>query len=348
MAPETPLTGRRSGIFSRIFSGLRSGVAPTQSRSAFFHNPDDGITGSIAPLASGAAQLAARLPGLVVHAERIAATVAAGQHGRRRAGPGETFWQYRPAQPGEPVTRIDWRQSARSHRAYVRETEAEIAQTVWLWCDLSPSMAWSSCPDDGQTQHPQKRDRAILLLLALATLLENGGERVGLLTSDGPAMLPPDAGRIATRLALSLGTLAGRPSQSLPLAAMLPRFAKLIIASDFLGARTGLPHLFRHLAARPVSTQLLQIVDPAERDLPYAGRIRFVGTEDEPDLTLPRVEALRQDYGKLFSERQQYLRTLADASGHALLTHVTDQSPATALLTLSSSLTGQIRPGMRG
>ncbi len=39
--------------------------------------------------------LAATLPPLLVAAERVAATVAQGVHGRRRAGMGESFWQFR-------------------------------------------------------------------------------------------------------------------------------------------------------------------------------------------------------------------------------------------------------------
>ena len=42
-----------------------------------------------------AATLAARLPSLVVAAKQIAQSVMHGVHGRRRAGPGETFWQFR-------------------------------------------------------------------------------------------------------------------------------------------------------------------------------------------------------------------------------------------------------------
>jgi len=34
-------------------------------------------------------------PALLAEAERVAAVVASGVHGRRRAGQGETFWQYR-------------------------------------------------------------------------------------------------------------------------------------------------------------------------------------------------------------------------------------------------------------
>src|SRR5438128_7242504 len=88
--------------------------------------------------------LAATMPRLILEARRISATVIHGLHGRRRAGPGENFWQYRRFFSGEPARRVDWRRSARDEHLYVREREWEAAHTVWLWPDRSPSMLFSS------------------------------------------------------------------------------------------------------------------------------------------------------------------------------------------------------------
>src|ERR1700760_4013999 len=88
--------------------------------------------------------LGGRLPPLLVAARRVAATVAQGVHGRRRVGQGDSFWQFRPFVTGDAIGRIDWRQTAKSERAYVRETEWEAAQTVALWRDGSASMRWRS------------------------------------------------------------------------------------------------------------------------------------------------------------------------------------------------------------
>ena len=112
--------------------------------------------------------LGARLPPLLVAAERVAATVAQGVHGRRRVGQGDSFWQFRRFVQGDPIARVDWRQSAKSGRPvpdgwFIRETEWEAAQTVCLWRDASSSMRWRSA---GATV--EKRERAGLLLLALA------------------------------------------------------------------------------------------------------------------------------------------------------------------------------------
>src|SRR5215831_7756020 len=88
--------------------------------------------------------LAATIPRLILEARRVAATVIHGLHGRRRAGSGENFWQYRRFVSGEPAQRVDWRRSARDDHLYVREQEWEAAHTIWLWPDRSASMAFAS------------------------------------------------------------------------------------------------------------------------------------------------------------------------------------------------------------
>jgi uncharacterized protein (DUF58 family) len=114
---------------------------------------------------------------------RIAASVIHGLHGRRRAGTGENFWQFRRFVSGEEVRRIDWRRSARDDHLYVREREWEAAHTFWIWPDRSPSMAFVS-----QLARDTKLDRALVMAFALAEVLVEGGERVGI-----PGMMRPTA-----------------------------------------------------------------------------------------------------------------------------------------------------------
>src|ERR1700692_2062006 len=119
--------------------------------------------------------LAASMPRLILEARRVAATVIHGLHGRRRAGPGENFWQYRRFISGEPASRVEWRRSARDDHLYVRELEWEAAHTVWIWPDRSPSMNFAS---------PLVRDsklfRALVIAMALAAVAVEGGEGGGI------------------------------------------------------------------------------------------------------------------------------------------------------------------------
>src|ERR1700704_6328439 len=137
-----------------------------------------------------AERLGAALPPLLVEAERLTSGVWLGVHGRRKAGMGETFWQFRRYRVEDPATSVDWRQSAKSQHVYVREREWEAAETVWFWRDASASMRYASLK-----AVPEKWERATVLSLALASLLTRGGERIGLLGTGAP----PSSGRIALR-----------------------------------------------------------------------------------------------------------------------------------------------------
>src|SRR6202521_5196999 len=146
--------------------------------------------------------LAATMPRLILEARRVAATIIHGLHGRRRAGPGKNFWQFRRFMSGEPASRVDWRRSARDDHLYVREREWEAAHTGWIWPDLSPSMEFAS-PLVWET----KRDRALVLAFALGELLVRGGERVGI-----PGTMRPTANRaVVERMAEAIIHAAAAP-----------------------------------------------------------------------------------------------------------------------------------------
>lgn len=282
-----------------------------------------------------AEDLARALPPLLVEAERVAATVAQGVHGRRRVGQGETFWQFRRYQPGEPASRIDWRQSAKSQPLYVRETEWEAAQTVWLWRDASASMDYASGP-----RLAPKRDRAELLLLALASLLARGGERVALMGGD----LPPASGRAAmSRLAMAMahaGPAAASPDSVPSTASDLPRHARAVMFGDFLEPVAATAERVAAMVARGVRGHLVQILDPAEETLPFEGRIRFEGTEGEGTVLIGRAETARADYRLRLRRHRDALGALARTSGWTFAVHHTDAAPAPALLALYQTLAG--------
>jgi uncharacterized protein (DUF58 family) len=275
-------------------------------------------------------QLAAALPPLLVAADRVASTVAQGVHGRRRVGTGDAFWQFRQYQFGDAASRVDWRRSAKSDRLFVRETEWAAAESVWLWRDGSASMRWKS-----SYASESKRERAEILLLALAALLIRGGERVALLGVDRLA----SSGRAV--LDRFSATLSGNGSEaSLPAVEELPRHARVVLIGDFLSPLAELDKLVRAYAAAGIGGHLMQIVDPAEEDLPYAGRTRFTAVEGSGELLVGRVEALRPDWAARLKRRSEALSTLARNIGWTVARHRTDRPPQSALLSLYTTLAG--------
>ncbi|HWD58423.1 MAG TPA: DUF58 domain-containing protein [Stellaceae bacterium] len=293
---------------------------------------------AIVSLRHRAEESAAALPPLMVAAERIAATVAQGVHGRRRVGQGETFWQFRPYQPGDAAQRIDWRESAKSQRLYVRETEWEAAQSVWLWRDASPSMDYSSAAYVPGGDWPTKRARAELILVALASLLVRGGERLALLGS----LMAPLSGRIALSRLVDLverdGPHAASSRAGLPVIENLPRAGQLVLIGDFLSPLEATQKIVAGFAAAGIGGHMLQIVDPAEEDLPFDGRVRFEGVEERDELLIGRVETIREAYAGRFREHRAGLRGIAQAVGWSFGTHRTDRPPSLALLALHAAL----------
>jgi len=277
--------------------------------------------------------IAASLPPLLVEAERVAATVAQGVHGRRKVGVGETFWEYRHHRAQDPMTAIDWRQSAKSDNLFVRENEWEAAESVWLWRDNSPSMHYGS-----DFAAATKLDRATVLSLACASLLIRGGERIARLEANDP----PAAGKSALRRYASDLVNDTESDQSLPSLIPLPRFAQVVMISDFFTPAADIEIVMRFYASGGIKGHLVQIMDPAEEELPFEGRARFEGLEGESDLTFDRVEALRDQYRGRVNEHRAAIAAAAQRLGWSFMTHRTDKPPQTALLALYASLSGEI------
>jgi len=281
-----------------------------------------------------AEQLAATLPPLLVAAERIASIVAQGVHGRRRVGIGETFWQYRRYQPGDETTRVDWRQSARSSHVFIRENEWEAAESVWLWCDGSPSMSYGS-----EMAPMNKAARASLLTLALAVLLIRGGEHIGLLGADSR---PVSGGAALGQMLVRLDRQGGQ-GESLPPAEALPRHAQVVLISDFLSPLDQIEGLIKHYVGSGVKGHVLQVNDPAEEALPFAGRTRFEGMEGEGETLIGRPESLRDDYAARFAAHRDQLSQMVRTAGWNFSAHHTDQPAQAALLSLYTAMSAQLR-----
>jgi uncharacterized protein (DUF58 family) len=277
-----------------------------------------------------ARRLAEALPDLLVEATRVAATVAAGWHGRRRAGSGETFWQYRPHSPGEPVQAIDWRRSARGDDLHVREREWEAAHAVHLVLDLSASMDWRS-----DLAPVTKATRALVVALALADLLGRAGERVGM-----PGLLPARADRrSAERLAEALAR-ADRDPFARP-AAAVGAHCEVVVIGDFLDDPAAIEARLGGFAAQGARLHALRIVDPAEPSLPFAGNVDFRDPETGTRFEGRRAEALRDRWADRWAAHGEALARLAARHRWTFSTHQTDRPATEALLALHAGLGGR-------
>ncbi|HEX4303304.1 MAG TPA: DUF58 domain-containing protein [Rhizomicrobium sp.] len=273
--------------------------------------------------------LGASLPPLLLDAERLAAAVSLGIHGRRKAGMGESFWQFRRYRPEDSSTAIDWRQSAKSQNLFVREREWEAAQSVWFWCDASAGMQFAS----GKVT---KAERARLLGLALASLLVRGGERVALY---GEGQAPANSRAALRRIGHTL--LEGPQSEAaLPPDAVIAKNAQFVWFSDFLSPLNELEATLRRLAHAAVTGQLVHIIDPAEEDFPFSGRMRFEDAKGALSETIGRAETVAGAYRARFKAHAEAVGALARRLGWSYIAHRTDKPPQTALIALYADMSG--------
>ena len=275
--------------------------------------------------------LSAALPPLLVDAERLASAVSLGIHGRRKAGMGESFWQFRRFRAEDPSTAVDWRQSAKSQHLFVREREWEVAQSVWFWRDGSAGM-------DFKSGSVTKRGRASLLTLALASALVRGGERVALLGQP----YPPASSRVTLRRMAHILEDAG-DTPPLPPDAHISRNAQFVWLSDFLSPIAKIEAVLRRFTQSGLSGYLVHIVDPAEEDFPYEGRTRFEAPGEPMTETLGRAETVAEAYRARFKAHAQTVAQLGGSLGWSYLAHRTDKPPQTAMVALYAEMSGANR-----
>ncbi|MBO6883633.1 MAG: DUF58 domain-containing protein [Marivita sp.] len=286
---------------------------------------------NVAALRQRSEEEAAKLPALLARAEHLAGTVLLGEHGRRRSGLGDDFWQYRPMQQGDALRDIDWRRSARSDTQFVREREWQIAQSVILWVDQAASMRFAS-----DANLPTKADRARTLALASAILLIRGGERVGLTGFD----LPPRRGQAqSTRLAHMLSVDHGDDYSEPEARGMIPQ-SRAIFFSDFLGDPEPVEAALTKAADRGVRGALVQILDPSEESFPFDGRTIFQSVGGGIVHETLKAGDLRTRYLDRLAERKDRLDRLSRLTGWQYLCHHTSESAQSALLWIYRAMDG--------
>ncbi len=277
-----------------------------------------------------AEQLSQSLPPLLVKAERIAATVILGVHGRRRAGPGENFWQYRPYSFGDSTQRIDWHRSAKSDAVFLRDNEWEAANTLWLWSNAGPRMDFKS-----HLANETKKHHAQILHLALASLAIRAHERIGSLGSPHRA----GVGRAALRQMAEW--CESSRGDTLPKPTHMQRQSAAVLISDFLDDPEEIKRVVSPLAQSGVRGHLVQIADPAEETLPYDGRVEFLGFDTPTRFLATKTENLRERYSVAYAAQRETVRQFANRLGWSFTVHRTDQPLTKCLLAVYSHVSDQ-------
>jgi uncharacterized protein (DUF58 family) len=277
---------------------------------------------------------AANLPDLLVSAENLASTVLSGVHGRRRAGQGDDFWQYRPLATGDALRDIDWRRSARGDQTYIRQRELQLAQSVGIWVDSSATLRFAS-----QKSLPTKAQRARVLGLAVGIVMLRSGERVGLAhKSLPPRRSPLQRQALAEAIALDVDLEFEMPDIK-----VLPAYSRAVFLSDFLAPIDILQSAIGDAANKGIKGVLMQVLDPAEEDFPFRGRTIFQSVFGSMKHETQKASDLRDRYLDRLAERRDALSQLARQVGWHFVQHRTDNSALSALLWMYQAIEGHKR-----
>ncbi|MFC7291361.1 DUF58 domain-containing protein [Hirschia litorea] len=272
------------------------------------------------------------LPSLLVK-RGPASTDYLGAAGRRRAGQGDNFWQYRSFTTEDSVNRVDWRRSARGDHLFVRESELETARTFLFWCDPSAGFDWRGAPNT-----PTKAARALSISLAFASLITKSGDRCGVLGSGKKA-------KTGSGAAKKMSEDIWRASETSQLPSINQFAASMIIASDFYRPLEDITNWITHLATKNRHGVLLMVTDPIEASYPYEGRINFFSPSNLKERLIGRAENLRETYLQRYVQRQEDIRTLAHSLGWEAVFHVTDTPAAPPLAHIVQYFSAQVGAG---
>lgn len=273
--------------------------------------------------------LSHQLPALMLKAQQLVKTLNTGTHGRRKAGSGEDFWQFRSYNTEDAASNIDWRQSARQDQLYIRQQELETAETVWFWVDHTPNMAFKS-----QQALPFKLEAACVLSLATGLLLVKGGENFGAVAKEARASHGPASFERFAYEIISSPVVFENLSSLLPVRSK----SRFILVSDFLYDQKDLETVFDYITGLGREAVLVHIADPIEISFPFEGRAEFKGLDSRLSVTLNKSEAVREEYLRRFESHRNWLKETSSKRGWSYCFHSTGQSAGQALSKIYFSL----------
>ena len=248
---------------------------------------------------------AASLPALMIRAERAASSVFHGEHAQRHAGPGEKFWQFREYDASDRLQDIDWRQSGKTDRLFI----------ALIWTCAAPSMDFSS------SHNPTKSECGKILALSLAILMTRAGERVGAMGATHMDRSEGALDHIAEILT------AGLKKNALPSSGPSrgQKNSVSILIGDFISPIKDIESSFKNLAPLTSGGYVIQILDPAEINLPWHGRAIFEDPAAGEKQIVQNIESIKDAYAQKIGHHLKAVEARARDCGWHYILHRTDQ-----------------------
>lgn len=282
----------------------------------------------------------AQIKDLELRARILAQGAIHGHHNSSLRGVGVEFNQFRAYEPGDELSKIDWKLFARSDRYYVREAEQESALNVWSIIDTSGSMH-----EQSQQGLWHKLSFAQSLVAAIGFLAHQQGDAIGLLGVNNQELNYLQASNGQRHYHQYLLTLDGLLAQKqfadwnefAPYVVKARQHSLVILVSDFYQQQDEIIGLIESLSNAHCQVLAIQLETEDEASFNYSGVIEFVERESQRKQKVT-AEAIRDDYlTNRASFNQQLGETLAQYDVHRLRVNI-DQPIVSALQRVSRVL----------
>jgi uncharacterized protein (DUF58 family) len=290
-------------------------------------------------LRNKAEEMAADIPKIKSTAIKAAMSILQGNHGQLRAGTGEKFWQYREYDIYDRPEDIDWRQSAKNDNIYIRQKEWQTVQTNMFWVQNNVSMKYRS-----SKELPYKNVAATTIALAIAVLMTRDHEQAGPL--DGSFSCGRTSS-IIDKLSESFLYKQGEGISSVS-SYTVPKNSNIILCGDFLDPLEDIEKAISPLTEKASRIFIIQVMDPAELDLPYEGRVIFDNKKSMGRFHINNVQSIKAEYQENISNHLNELDNLCKKYGWLRTLYNTDNDMIDALLSTWVAISGdnQINTGI--
>ncbi|RME52570.1 DUF58 domain-containing protein [Candidatus Woesearchaeota archaeon] len=246
-----------------------------------------------------------------------------GDRESRTFGSGLTFQDYREYVPGDDFRHIDWKVFARTDKLFIRRYEEERNLTVHILVDNSGSMGY------GKTI--PKFDYAAMLGLGFAYMALRNNEKFNLSTFSTKAD-PLRASRGSSQIVamadvLSRMKIVGQSDLRSTMESyrrMVRSRSLIVFISDFLYPIEEVREVLQRY--RKSELFLVQVLDPAERDLAVSGDVLLEDVESRQHLRTYISERMK----KVYQDRlETHIFAIKDACEHvgASFVSVTTDTP---------------------
>lgn len=282
-----------------------------------------------------------QIKSLSLRAKAVVDGFVSGIHRSSLRGFSVEFAEYRPYSTGDDPRTVDWKLLARTDRYYVKQFEDETNRRCYLALDQSRSMQY------GSGEH-NKAEYAKTFAATLAYYLRIQRDAVGVITcaGDDSTYLPPRTTRSHTQHIISILDRESKATETdlgrglSQLAGLSHRRGLIILLTDALVDPKTLTKPLGYLRGRGHELVIVRVLDRAEIDfqLPTSDMVEDLETGEQ---IFVNPDEARKEYTRRFQEHEKRLVEVCHARQARLLTLVTDQPLASALLEFVSGTGSQ-------